>query len=103
MTPHSLLFNVVVLPTTPADATPPLFQLSATRNDRELRLVSPHWSESELRAAFVAIATPSLHVEQLLRGNRMALGGRDTRKLFFTTEQLTTMGLVPAPEPAPPQ
>ena len=99
MTPHHQLFNVVVLQTSAAEASPTLFQLSATRNDRELRLLSPHWTEPELRAAFHHIETPRLHVEQLLRGNRMASGGRDTRRLFFTTEQLTTMGLAPAPEP----
>ncbi len=98
-TPHHLLFNVVILPTTAADATPPLFQLSASRVDRELRLVSPHWSEPQLRQAFRSIDTPSLQVEHLLRGNRMAHGGRDTRRLFFTTEQLLAMGLAPAPEP----
>ena len=99
MTPHQQLFNVVILQTSPADASPTLFELSATRVDRGLRLLSPHWTEPELRTAFHSIDTPRLHVEQLLRGNRMAFGGRDPRKLFFTAEQLTTMGLAPAPEP----
>ena len=100
--PHEDLFNVVILPVSPVALAPRLYQLSATRNDRALRLISPHWSEPQLRAAFGLIDTPNLHIEQLLRGNRMAHGGRDTRKLFFTAEQLETMGLAPAPElPAP--
>ena len=99
MAPHHQLFNVVVLPVTPAEATPPLYQLSATRNDRGARLVSPLWSEPQLRAAFALVDTADLHIAQLLRGNRMAFGGRDTRKLFFTADQLLAIGLAPAPEP----
>ena len=110
MPPHSQLFNVVVLPATAAEAysvavptlAPQLYQLSASRNDRALRLVSPLWSLPQLHAALYAIGTPRLHVEQLLRGNRMAHGGRDTRKLFFTQAQLLAMGLAPAPEPPAP-
>ena len=101
MTPHDLLFNVVILPVTAAEATPPRFQLSASRNDHELRLLSPHWTMTELRAAFRQNGTPDLHVEQLLRGNRMVFGGRDTRKLFFTPEELLAMGLEPEPKRVP--
>ena len=97
MTPHHELFNAVILPVTAPEAALPLFQVSATRNDRLLRLLSPHWSEPELRAAFGSLATPTLHIEQLLRGNRMVSGGRETRKLFFTAEQLLAIGLLAEP------
>ncbi len=104
---HSELFNVVVLPATaPAaasDLAPRLYQLSATRNDRALRLVSPLWPETQVRAALHGIGTSGMHVEQLLRGNRMAHGGRDHRKLFFTQPQLLQIGLAPAPEPPAPE
>ena len=99
---HSQLFNVVVLPATPSAAIRRLYQLSATRNDRALRLVSPLWSEPELRAGLEAAGASNLHIEQLLRGNRMVHGGRETRKLFFTQPQLLTIGLTPVPPPAIP-
>ena len=107
------MFNVVILPVAAGqtsagqviacEAPPPLFQLSATRNDRGLRLVSPHWSEPELRTAFALVHTPDLHIAQLLRGNRMVFGGRDNRKLSFTVDQLLTMGLTPEPARDPEQ
>ena len=94
----SQLFNVVILPVTPHGPAQ-LFQLSASRRDGELRLVSPHWTEPEVRHAFHSLAIPTLHVEELFRGNTMAFGPRTRRRLYFTPTQLASIGLTPAPPP----
>ena len=83
------------LPTTArAEGTAQLFQLSASRRDGLHRMVSPHWTEAEVRQAFALVDTEPLHVEELLRCNRMSFGHRSLRKRFFTTVQLVAMGLV---------
>ena len=94
------LFNVVILPVTAASGeTPQLFQLSAGRRDGALRLISPHWTEREVRDAFAALQLPLLQVEELLRGNTMAFGPRTRRRIYFTPTQLQSIGLTPAPPP----
>lgn len=96
--PQSHLFNLVILPAGSAGKPVPRFQCSATRGDRSLRLVSPEWTEPELRAALAASDTGPGEIEELLRGNRMAVGKRNPRKLFFSEQQLLAMGFtVPVP------
>ena len=87
-------FNLVILPTTPHAAGGQLFQLSATARDRSAHLVSPQWTEPELRRVFVAADIPQVQLEELMRGNARASGRRDAPRLFFTATQLTRMGLV---------
>ena len=106
--PYSYLYNAVILPLTPVSAPGgQLFQISASRNDRDVpRMISPPSSMIELRRAFFAGGISELEFQELLRGNRRASGGRDARRLLFTLEQLETMGLAtdvskPAPPPAP--
>ena len=65
------------------------------RQDRGLRLVSPSLEESELRAMLARAGASPLHIEELLRGNRMAHGGHRTDYLFFTEEDLLRAGLAP--------
>ena len=96
------LFNVVILPVTPHGPAQ-LFQLSAGRRDRALRLISPHWTEAEVRQAFASLALPLPQVEELLRGNTMPFGPRSRRRIYFTPAQLESIGLTPAPPPPDPQ
>ncbi len=93
--PFSEVYNVVVLPVTArVDGVAQLFQLSAGRRDWLHRMVSPHWTEAEVRQAFALIDVEPLHVEELMRGNRQSFGQRSSRRRFFTTVQLKAMGLV---------
>lgn len=98
----SQAFNVVVVPTS-APGPSQTFILSAMRRDRELRLVSPDWTEAEVRDAFARAGCSLLQTENLLRGNRMAYGGRRTNYLYFYETQLRRIGLgaEPAREPDP--
>lgn len=92
--PFSEVYNVVILPITArVEGTAQLFQLSASRRDGLHRMVSPHWTETEVRQAFAKIETEPLHVEELVRGNRQAFGHRSQRRRFFTTVELVAMGL----------
>ncbi len=92
-------FNVVILPLTPHAAGDQLFQLSASRRDGQLRLVSPAWTHRQVHAAFALIGTPLIQVEELFRGNTRAAAPttapRTAPRLFFTSQQLQTMGLTP--------
>ncbi len=101
-TQHSKLFNVVVVPTSAYGAAGgQTLLLSAMRRDRGLRLVSEPMVEERLRATLALAGASALATEQLLRGNRMAHGGRRTDYLYFTEEQLRHAGLTPevlAPE-----
>ena len=101
MTEASKLYNVVVLPVTELSAATPLFQLSAGRRDGERRLVSPFWTEAEVRLAMSRSDTPDGRVDQLFLGNRMAYAPRDSRKLFFEEATLLQMGLQDASEIEP--
>ncbi len=92
-TAHSKLFNVVVVPTSAHVAGNQTLLLSATRQDRGLRLVSAPMQEPALRQTLALAGATNLQVEQLLRGNRMTNGGRNTDYLFFTQEQLLAAGL----------
>ena len=105
-TPTSELFNLVVLPTTSAEVADQKFQLSATSIDRSVRMVSPEWSEREVRSAFAAGHLTLLQVEELFRGNSRAYPGRNPRKLLFTEQQLFAIGLhefSPEPDSQPEQ
>ncbi len=96
-TPFSHLYNAVILPiTSPNGPGVPLFQVSASRNDREAaRYLSPAWTERELESAFVGIGVSTLEFQELLRGNQRATGGRNARRLLFTLNQMESMGLAP--------
>ena len=95
MTAHSKLFNVVVVPTSAHAEGNQTLILSAMRRDRGLRLVSPPWQEEQVREALALTGASHAQTEQLLRGNRMAHGGRRTDYLYFTEEQLVKAGLAP--------
>ncbi len=96
------LFNVVVVPTSGYAEGGQTLLLSAMRRDRWVRLVSAPLPESGIRAALALAGATPLQTEQLLRGNRMAHGGRRTDYLYFTEEQLTRAGLVPEQPKAEP-
>ncbi len=63
------------------------------------RLVSPAWTLAEVRAALASMGVSEWQAEELLRGNRMAVGRRDNAYLYFSRERLDGIGLTPAPEP----
>jgi hypothetical protein len=96
-TPHSKLFNVVVVPTSAHAEGNQTLLLSAMRHDRGLRLVSEPMPEADLRRTLALAGASLLETEQLLRGNRMAYGARRTDYLHFTEEQLLRAGLAPEP------
>lgn len=94
-TPQSKLFNVVVVPTSAHAEGNQTLMLSAMRRDRGLRLVSVALPEPELRTTLMLAGATARQVEELLRGNRMAHGGRRTDYLYFTEAQLLSAGLKP--------
>lgn len=94
-TPTDQMFNLVILPRSSAGSPEPLWQISATRVDGSLRLVSPSWQEAQLRGAMASLGVTNVQFENLLRGNRMANGGRDTTRIFFDQEHLLAAGLKP--------
>lgn len=93
--PFSHLYNAVVLPVALAGShDDKRFQVSASRNDRGTpRYISAAWALPQLRAGFARGGVSEAEFQELLRGNRRASGGRDARRLLFTEEQLTEMGL----------
>lgn len=98
---HSKLFNVVVVPTSAHTDGNQTLMLSAMRRDRALRLVSAPLTEPLLRQTLAAAGATPLETEHLLRGNRMAYGGRRTEYRYFTEEQLLGAGLFPEVKATP--
>lgn len=90
-------YNVVIVPTSSFAAGDQRFVLSASRLDRGSFLVSPEWTEAEVRSALAGVGLSLVQIEELLRGNRMAFGGRETKLLLFSLEPLVDMGLAPRP------
>ena len=98
---HSSRFNLVILPAGKVSAGPDrTYQLSATRGDGSLRLVSPHWQERKVRSALAQTGISNLQTEELLRGNSMSFAPRSSRRLSFTESELLALGLTPVVVPA---
>ena len=91
-------FNVVILPVNNLEGGARRYQISAN-SPGYLRLVSPAWSENQVRFALADIGITMNQVDELFRGNRMVFGGRDPRYIFFGEEQLGQIGLAPVSEP----
>ena len=99
--PNCELYNVVILPTSDPDIEPRSYQLSATRIDRDFRFVSPDWPMARVRSALLGADVSAGALEELLRGNNIALSGRTQKKCLLTEQQLLDMGLTLfTPEPA---
>ena len=87
-------YNLVILPTRGAGPAAETFQFSAGSPGRP-RMISPaDWTAAEARAALAAAGLTAWEADQLFRGNRMVAGGRSTVRRFFTSVELTRMGLV---------
>ena len=93
--PLSKMFNLVIVPTSAYVEGDQTLLLSAMRHDRGLRMVSSPLREAEVRRALARAGATGLQTEQLLRGNRMAYGGRRTDHLRFSEQQLLAAGMVP--------
>jgi hypothetical protein len=91
--PISHLFNLVILPACDPSSLTPEWTISATRTDRQLRFTSPAWDAGALSAAMQNMGVSNVQLQNLLRGNRMANGGRDPHRLFFNEQQLRLAGL----------
>ena len=90
-------YNLVVLPVTADGDGTARFIFSAGCAGRP-RLASGALSLGEVRGALGSLGLTLWQVEELLRGNKMAVAPRSTALLTFTPEQLDAIGLTPVPE-----